>query len=130
VTVVPKVLSFVLCHAAHNDDSGKAYLLGVYNSFGSDAFPAAVGQSVAYMCFAGSRGAVGVLVRLVDAAELDGPALYACEFPVRFDDPLSTPEVGLVLPPIAFARAGVYAWQVLCAGEVIYERRIPVQQLG
>jgi hypothetical protein len=123
-------LSFVLADGFHTDGHGKTYLLGIYNSITVPGFPCRVGRSVFYACFASGRGEVKVTVRLTDASEIEGAPLFSAELPVSFPDPLATPEVGAVLPEIVYPRAGLYAWQVVCGGEVIYERPIPVRQLG
>jgi hypothetical protein len=43
---------------------------------------------------------------------------------------LDVPEALLPFEAITFPKPGVYVWQVECAGEVIYERRIVADQVG
>jgi hypothetical protein len=126
----PTVLAFILCDGVHRDPHGKLYLLGIFNGFKADKFPTTLRESWLYACFSGGRGEVNVTYRLVDAAELDGKPVITAELPVRFRDPFDVPEALLSFESITFPRPGVYVWQVECAGEVIYQRRIVAEQVG
>lgn len=50
--------------------------------------------------------------------------------PVTFRGPLDVAEVGLSFEGLRFPAPGTYAWTVLCAGEVIYERRMAAALAG
>ena len=67
---------------------------------------------------------------LIDAAEVDGAAVFAVDVPAVFASPLDVREVGLVLPILTFPRPAVYCWQVVFGGAVLYERRIVVAKIG
>ena len=83
-----------------------------------------------YLSLTGGRGEVTVTLRLVDAAEFNDAPVVTAEVPVRFANPLAVPEPLLQFEAITFPKPGVYVWQVVCDGEVIYERRIVADQVG
>ena len=44
--------------------------------------------------------------------------------------PLDVPELAVQVTALTLPAPGVYRWQVLCAGEVIHERKFPAAQLS
>lgn len=105
--------------------------LGVFNGFHSDTFPATLRDSWMYAAFTGGRGEVKVTFRLTDAGELDArPVFEARDVPVTFAGPLDVSEALLQFTAVPFPKPGIYAWQVVCEGAVVYERRILVRKIG
>ena len=126
----PTVLAFILCDNVQHDARDKLYLLGLFSTFDAPAFPATLRDSWMYGALTDGRGEVALALRLTDAADLDAAPVFRTEVPVRFRGPLDVAEVVLQFAALTFPAPGVYAWEVLCDGRVIYERRLVVRQVG
>ena len=131
VAAPPTVVALITCAGIHQDDTRKAYLLGVFNGYQAPTYPAQMPRLALYLSLTDGRGPTPLTVRLIDGADDDAPPLFAFELPpVRFGSPLDVKEVALEVPAVTLPRAGLYRWQVVCAGEVIHERRLVAQGAG
>ena len=129
VAAPPTVVALITCAGIHQDDARKAYLLGLFNGYQAASFPAVMPRVALYLSLTDGRGPTPLAVRLIDGADDDAPPLFAFDLPaVRFGSPLDVKEVALEVPAVTLPRAGLYRWQVVCAGEVIHERRLVAAQ--
>lgn len=126
VTVPPTVVALLTCAAIHQDDSRKAYLLGVFNGYIAPQFPATMPRFFVYLSLTDGRGPTPLVVQLVDGADDGTPPLWSFDLTPKFAGPLDVKEAAIEVAPVTLSRPGLYRWQVLCAGEVIHERRLPV----
>ena len=127
----PTVVALNTCAAVHQDDTRKAYLLGLFHGFQAPTFLALMPRLCVYLSLTNGRGPTPLAVRLVDGADDDAPPLFAFDLKVvPFASPLDVKEVALEVPAVTLPRAGLYRWQVVCGGEVIHERRFVVAQTG
>ncbi len=131
IAAPPTVAALLTCAAIHQDDTRKAYLLGVFNGFQSAAYPATMPRLCLYLALTDGHGPTPLVVRLIDAADEFAPPLFAFDIPpVRFGSPLDVKEVAVEVPAVALPRPGLYRWQVLCGGEVLHERRLAAARIG
>jgi hypothetical protein len=129
VAAPPTVAALFACGYVHQDDvSRKASLLSIHAGFQAGAYPAPMPRQFLYLALTDGHGPTLLAVRLVDGR--DEP-LFSFELPpVRFGSPLDLKEVAIEVPAVTLPRAGLYRWQVVCAGEVIHERKLPAIQVA
>ena len=131
VAAPPTVVALLLAEVVHATADRRANLLGVFNGYTAHAFTFLTPQTFVYLALTDGHGPTPLAVRLVDAADEDGPPLFAFDLKaVPFASPLEVREVAIEVPPVTLPRAGLYRWQVVCGGEVIHERRLVAQVAG
>ena len=85
VAAPPTVVALITCAGIHQDDTRKAYLLGVFNGYQAPTYPAQMPRLALYLSLTDGRGPTPLTVRLVDGADDDAPPLFAFDLPpVRF----------------------------------------------
>jgi hypothetical protein len=103
----------------------------VFSGFQAATYPAPMPRMVVYLALTDGRGSVPVTLRLVDAADDSAPPLFRFDTPpVPFASPLDVKELAIEVPAVTVPAPGLYRWQVLCAGEVIHERKLPARLVG
>ena len=86
-------------------------------------------RSFLYLSLTGGHGPTPLTIRFVDGATdrvLHGQDLP----PVPFASPLDVKEIALEVPGLTFPAPGLYLWQVVHGGEVVYERRLVANRIG
>ena len=86
-----------------------------------------VGSTAAYISLTEVRGMVPLELRYVDLA--DNRTVLRVEFAVRSDDPLSTIEAVIPIPPMLAPHVGVFALELLSDNEPVGSHRVTVSAL-
>jgi hypothetical protein len=127
----PTVNALLFSTGVYRDLTRLVYLLGIFNGFCAEVFPAPMPRSYVYLSVTDGHGPVELTMRLVDAADDDATPLFEFDVPpALFRSPLDVKEVVAEVPPVTFTKSGVYRWQVVCGGAVIHERRLVATRAG
>jgi hypothetical protein len=86
-----------------------------------------VGSTAAYISLTEVRGTVPLELRYVDLA--DNRTVLRVEFAVRSDDPLSTVEAIIPIPPMLAPHVGAFALELLSGNEPLGSHRVTVSAL-
>jgi hypothetical protein len=129
-TTPPTVLALLPCETIGVDGRGRTCILGVFYRFHAPNFPSKLERCALYLSVTDGHGPTPLTLRLVDGED-ESVQLFAMDLlTTPFGSPLEVKAASLEVPAVTFPKPGVYAWQVACGGEVIYERRIVAEQLG
>lgn len=126
---VPKVQAIVLAdHIYVDPQTGKMTLIGTFNRLWAKSFPSVFSRPTAlYVNLTNIRGQVQVDMRWVDLA--DGSVLLSSPtLDVVADDPLTSAELLIEVPPFPLPHAGVYAFELFGNDERLGGMRIKVDQ--
>ncbi len=120
----PQVLALVAADYVHRDDvSGRFTILSIRSMIGARNFPWTHPQLGVYGVLAYGHGHTALKLRLVDVDAMREPVMED-DFEIDFFDPTDQLEIAFVLSDLMFPEAGDYRLQLLCAGQLLCERRI------
>src|SRR6266536_1148545 len=94
----PTVNALLFAAGVYRDSTRLVYLLGVFNGFYADAFPAPMPRSYVYLSVTDGHGPVELAMRLVDADD-EAPLFEFDVPPALFRSPLDVKEVVAEVPP-------------------------------
>jgi hypothetical protein len=93
------------------------------------------GSPYAYISLTNARGPIPLELRYLDLA--DNTVLFVVQFSVNSEDPLTTIETIIPVPPLPTPHAGVYALELASGSEILGSHRItavdtsvPLEQAG
>ncbi len=131
VAAPPTVAALIACGYVHQDDvSKKASLLSIHAGFQALTYPAPMPRQFLYLALTDGYGPTLLTIRLVCDDAGAAPVWSFETPPVRFASPLDVKELAIEVPVVTMPAPGLYRWQVVCAGEVIHERKLPAGLVG
>lgn len=125
----PTVLCLLMSDGMHIDSFGKHYILGTFNALHAQAFPATHPFMALFLSITNGHGRATLLIRLVQVAN-DDHVVFEGQLDLEFQSPLDVIDQALPAPGVTLPEAGEYRWQVVCGGNVLYERKLIVTPIG
>lgn len=106
--------------------SGKKVIAGTFNQLWAPKFPASLGRTTfAYICMTEVQDSVSVELRYVDLKSNE--VLFRNEpVSVNSEDPLTSTEMVVELPPLPMPHEGTYAFELYASDERLGALRITV----
>ncbi|MER3415936.1 MAG: hypothetical protein C4297_06960 [Gemmataceae bacterium] len=122
---MPKVLAMIICDLVIDDRiSGKKSLIGLFDTVATNSLPCVVNELHLFLLLTNGLGTVPMRVRCVRAATEH--ELFGTLQEVHFPDPNAVVEINFGFCECEFPEPGEYRFQLIAAGQVLYERRFLV----
>lgn len=122
---LPTLVSLLICDQLIDDKiTNKKSAIGLFNAVHVPKLPAAIHQVVVLASLTEIESRVELELRLVRDA--DNEVVFRMHGPITAPTPLATVDLGFTVQGIRIATAGQYAFELLCAGEVLGRRRFQV----
>jgi len=122
---LPTLVSLLICDQVIDDKiTNKKSVIGLFNAVLVPKVPATIHQLVVLASLTEIETRVELELRLVRDA--DNEVLFRTHGPVEAPSPLATVDLVFAMQGIPIATAGQYAFEVLCAGDVLGRRRFQV----
>ena len=122
---LPTLVSLLICDQVIDDKiTGKKSAIGLFNTVLVPQVPTAIHQAVVLASLTEIESRVVLELRLVRDA--DNAVLFQTHGPVEAPTPLATVDLVFTLQGVRVPTAGQYAFEVLCAGDVLGRRRFRV----
>ncbi len=123
---VPSVVSFLVCDQVIDDKlTGKKSAIGIFNAIMVPRMPAAINRLAILASVTELTGRVELELRLVRDA--DYSVLFSGKGHVEAPDPLAVVDLIFALQGVRVPAEGQYAFELLCAGEILGRRRFRVK---
>ena len=124
---LPTVVSLLVCDQVIDDKiTHKKSAIGLFNAVLVPQLPTVINQLVVLASLTEIESRVVLELRLVRDA--DNEVLFHTHGPVEAPTPLATVDLVFTLHGIRIATAGQYAFEMMCAGEMLGRRRFQVLQ--
>ena len=124
---LPTLVSLLICDQVIDDKiTNKKSAIGLFNAVLVPKVPATIHQLVVLASVTEIETRVELELRLVRDA--DDEVLFRTHGPIESPSPLGTVDLVFNLQGIQVAMAGQYAFEIVCAGEVLGRRRFQVVQ--
>jgi hypothetical protein len=128
VSEVPLAQALVVCDTVIEDKgSGKTSLIGIFNGITSGAFPVQINEICVYAALTNGHGLSEITLRCVRLND-DLETLRKIGS-ITFRDPNTVVELVFRLRGVPFPAPGLYAFELLCEGQLLLEKRFNVQQV-
>lgn len=122
---MPTLVSLLICDQVIDDKiTSKKSAIGLFNTVLVPKMPTAIHQIVVLASLTEIESRVVLELRLVRDA--DNAVLFQTHGPVEAPTPLATVDLVFSMHGVRIPTAGQYAFEVLCAGEVLGRRRFQV----
>ena len=122
---MPTLVSLLVCDQVIDDKiTGKKSAIGLFNTVLVPQTPTAIHQIVVLASLTEIESRVVLELRLVRDA--DNAVLFQTQGPVEAPTPLATVDLVFTLRGVRIPTTGQYAFEVLCAGDVLGRRRFQV----
>lgn len=123
---VPSLLNLILCDGAHRDPGlGKWTLLGMFNAFNLNRFPATYPHMCLYVAVNGIAGQVPVRLQISPADRPDEPILKM-DLEVKSANARVVADLVVPLRNVTFTKAGEHVIQVFVNNQLVGERLLMV----
>lgn len=126
----PKLQALVLADHVYIDaQSGKKIIAGTFNTLRAKKIPSIFGQATqAFVSVTNIHGAIEFVLRYVDLE--DNSVLFESQpIKVDCDNPLSTVDFVVPLPPLPMPHEGVFAFEVYSGAHLLGWLRLTVAKL-
>jgi len=122
---LPALVSLLICDQVIDDKlTNKKTAVGLFNTVLVPRLPTVIQQMTVLASLTEIETRVTLELRLVRDA--DNEVLFHTHGPVEAPSPLATVDLVFSLHGVRIAAAGQYAFEMLCAGEVLGRRRFQV----
>ncbi|MCH7812621.1 MAG: hypothetical protein IID40_01240 [Planctomycetes bacterium] len=126
----PKLQALVLADHVYIDaQSGKKIIAGTFNTLRPKEIPSVSGQAAqAFVSVTNIHGALELVLRYVD---LEDNRVLCESQPIKVvcDNPLSTVDLVVPLPPLPMPHEGVFAFEVYTGSHLLGSLRVTVAKL-
>lgn len=124
----PLAQALVVCDTVIEDKgSGKTSLIGIFNGITSGAFPVQINEICVYAALTNGHGLSEITLRCVRLN--DDIETLRTVGSITFRDPNTVVELVFRLRGVPFPAPGLYAFELLCEGQLLLEKRFNVMQL-
>lgn len=129
MTNKPVLQALVLADQVYRDaTTGKMIIAGTFRQLWAREFPSKFGrETFAYICLTDLNGTAKLELRYLNLKTME--VHLKTGFEVSCDDPLSTIEFALPVPPFPMPCAGTFAFELHWDGEILGSLRIQVGKL-
>ena len=129
MTNKPVLQALVLADQVYQDRAtGKMIIAGTFRQLWTKKFPSKIGrETYAYICLTDLNGTAKLELRYLNLETME--VLLKTAIEVRCDDPMSTIEFALQVPPFPMPCAGTFSFDLHCDGEMLGSLRIQVNKL-
>lgn len=125
---IPLAQALVVCDTVIEDKgSGKTSLIGIFNGIETGAFPVQINEICVYASLANGHGVSEITLRCVRVH--DDRETFRTFGSIAFRDPNTVVELVFRLRGVPFPAPGLYAFELLCEGQLLLEKRFNVTQL-
>jgi hypothetical protein len=124
---MPTLVSLLVCDQVIDDKiTNKKSAIGLFNTVLVPELPTTIQQMVVMCSLTEIEARVGIEMRLVN--DTDNEPLFRTSGTVESPSRLATVDLVFALRGVKIAQQGPYAFEILCAGEVLGRRRFQVLQ--
>lgn len=126
----PVLQALVLAdHIYQDKHSGKLVIAGTFTQLWAGEFPKRFNrETFAYVCLTGFDRSIKLVIRFVDLSTNEVLMEMAEPILVKSNDRLASHQVVAQVPPFPMPHPGVFAFEVVCDGEMLGSIRLTVKE--